>query len=63
MTPPSDYKYASRTNGEIVIFHRGKLAKMLKDEPAQAFLASIKDLPAGEDQAVMAETVGTSSLR
>lgn len=58
MTPASDYKYASRTNGEIVIFHRGKLAKMLKDEPAQQFLAAIKDLPEGEDQDVMAAAVG-----
>lgn len=54
----SDYKYASRSNGEIVIFHRGKLAKMLKDEPARAFLAAIKDLPEGEDQAIMATAVG-----
>jgi hypothetical protein len=54
----AEYKYATRTNGEVVIFHRGKLAKMLREEPAQAFLASIKDLPEGEDQGIMAATVG-----
>jgi hypothetical protein len=55
---PADYKYATRTNGEVVIFHRGKLAKMLRDEPAQEFLKSIKDLPEGEDQGIMAAAVG-----
>ncbi|MGC4175845.1 hypothetical protein [Demequina sp.] len=55
---PADYRYATRTNGEVVIFHHGKLAKMLRDEPAQEFLKSIKDLPEGEDQGVMAAAVG-----
>ena len=55
---PADYKYAARTNGEVVIFHRGKLAKMLREEPAQEFLKAIKDLPPGEDQGVMAAAVG-----
>lgn len=49
------YKYATRTNGEVVIFHNGKMAKMLRDEPAQAFLKAVKD---GDAQAIMAETVG-----
>jgi len=55
---PADYKYATRTNGEVVIFHRGKLAKMLRDVDAQKFLKSIKDLPEGEDQGIMAAAVG-----
>ena len=50
-----DYRYATRTNGEVVIFHQGKLAKMLRDEPAQEFLAAVK---AGDEQEVMASTVG-----
>lgn len=54
----ADYKYATRTNGEVVIFHHGKLAKMLRFEEAESFLASIKDLPEGEDQGIMAATVG-----
>ena len=54
----AEYKYATRTNGEVVIFHRGKLAKMLREGAAQAFLKSVKDLPEGEDQAVMAAAVG-----
>ncbi|WP_062521851.1 hypothetical protein [Demequina silvatica] len=49
------FDYRTRTNGEVHIFHHGKLAKMLKDEPAQSFLSSVKD---GDAQAVMAAAVG-----
>jgi len=52
------YRYATRTNGEVVIFHHGKLAKMLRDEPAQAFLKAIKDAKGADAQAVMEATVG-----
>jgi len=55
---PADYRYATRTNGEVVIFHHGKLAKMLRDKPAQDFLASIKKANGDEDQEVMAAAVG-----
>lgn len=55
------YRYATRTNGEVVIFHHGKLAKMLRDEPAQAFLAAIKDARGADAQAVMEATVGGDS--
>ena len=49
------YDYRTRTNGEVHIFHHGRLAKMLKDEPAQEFLAAVKD---GEAQDVMAQFSG-----
>lgn len=49
------YRYGTRTNGEVAIFHHGKLAKLLRDEAAQEFLAAVKD---GDEQAVMAATVG-----
>lgn len=49
------YRYGTRTNGEVAIFHHGKLAKMLRDEAAQQFLAAVKD---GDEQEVMAATVG-----
>jgi len=52
------YRYATRINGEVVIFHHGKLAKMLRDEPAQAFLKAIKDAKGADAQAVMEATVG-----
>ena len=58
MSASGDYRFATRTNGEVVIFHHGKLAKMLREKPAQDFLDAIKDLPPGEDQAVMAAAVG-----
>ncbi len=49
------YDYRTRTNGEVHIFHHGKLARMLKDEPAQEFLAAVKD---GDAQDVMASFSG-----
>ena len=55
MSAAEGYDYRTRTNGEVHIFHHGKLAKMLKDEPAQDFLAAVKD---GDAQAVMAAAAG-----
>ncbi|WP_156165451.1 hypothetical protein [Demequina rhizosphaerae] len=55
MTGSEGFDYRTRTNGEVHIFHHGKLARMLKDEPAQDFLASVKD---GDAQEVMAAAVG-----
>jgi len=57
MSGPEGYDYRTRTNGEVHIFHHGKLAKMLKDEAAQAFLAAVKD---GDAQEAMADAVGHS---
>ncbi len=58
MSAPEGYDYRTRTHGEVHIFHHGKLAKMLKDESAQQFLAAVKD---GDAQAVMADAVGGSA--
>jgi hypothetical protein len=58
MSTSQEYRFATRTNGEVVIFHHGKLAKMLRDEPAQEFLAAVKEAKDGADQQLMAETVG-----
>ncbi|MDN4478607.1 hypothetical protein [Demequina lignilytica] len=49
------YDYRTRTNGEVHIFHHGRLARMLRDDPAQDFLAAVKD---GDAQEVMAAAVG-----
>ena len=53
---PEGFRYATRTNGEVIIFHHGKIAKMMRDEHAQAFLKAIKD--GGDEQSIMAEAVG-----
>ncbi len=58
MSGPKGFDYRTRTNGEVHIFSNGKLAKMLKDEDAQAFLKAIID---GDEQEVMADAVGTGS--
>ncbi len=55
MSAPEGFDYRTRTNGEVHIFHHGKLARMLKDEPAQEFLAAVKH---GDAQEVMAGAVG-----
>ncbi len=55
MSAAEGYDYRTRTNGEVHIFHHGKLAKMLREEPAERFLGAVKD---GDAQAVMAAVVG-----
>ena len=57
MSGPKGFDYRTRTNGEVHIFSQGKLAKMLRDEDAQAFLKAIID---GDAQQVMADAVGAS---
>ncbi|WP_084104712.1 hypothetical protein [Demequina sp. NBRC 110056] len=49
------FDYRTRTNGEVAIFHHGKLAKMMRDAEAQKFLDAIKG---GDAQEVMAAAVG-----
>ena len=53
---PEGFRYATRTNGEVTIFHHGKMAKMMRDADAKAFLKAIKD--GDDEQAVMASAVG-----
>ena len=55
MSGPKGYDYRTRTNGEVHIFSQGKLAKMLKDEEAQAFLKAVVE---GDPQEAMADAVG-----
>lgn len=55
MSGPNGFDYRTRPNGEVHIFHRGKLAKMLKDADAKKFLAAIED---GDEQQLMDEAVG-----
>ncbi|SEJ63896.1 hypothetical protein [Demequina mangrovi] len=55
MSAPEGYDFRTRTNGEVHIFHHGKLAKMLREGPAEEFLAAVKD---GDAQLVMASAAG-----
>ncbi|WP_152649205.1 hypothetical protein [Demequina flava] len=55
MSTPEGYDYRARTNGEVAIFHHGKLAKMMRDEEAQEFLDAMKD---GDAQEVMGRFAG-----
>lgn len=55
MSGPHGFDFRTRANGEVHIFHQGKLAKMLKDKEAQAFLAAVKD---GDAQQIMDDAVG-----
>ena len=55
MTGAEGFDYRTRSNGEAVIFHHGKLAKMMRDDEAKAFIKAVKD---GDPQQVMADYVG-----
>ena len=55
MSGAEGFDYRTRTNGEVAIFHHGKLAKMMREDEAQDFLGQVK----GNDaQEVMARFVG-----
>ncbi|MDE0571850.1 hypothetical protein ON058_00275 [Demequina sp. B12] len=55
MSGAEGYDYRTRTNGEVAIFHHGKLAKLMREQEAQEFLGAVKD---GDAQEVMARFVG-----
>lgn len=58
MTAPEGFDYRERKNGEVAIFHHGKLAKMMRADDAKKFLASLKK---GDAQQVMAEFAGNDA--
>ena len=58
MTAAEGFDYRARKNGEVAIFHHGKLAKMMRDDDAKKFLAAIKD---GDKQQVMADFAGSDA--
>ena len=55
MSGPKGFDFRTRPNGEVHIFSQGKLAKMLKDEDAAAFIAAAEK---GDVQELMAEAIG-----
>ena len=55
MSGAEGFDYRTRTNGEVAIFHHGKMAKMMRGSEAEEFLEAIKD---GDKQEVMSRFVG-----
>jgi hypothetical protein len=52
---PQGFEYSRRKNGEVVIFHKGRLAATLRGKRADEFLAR---LSSGDQQQVMARATG-----
>lgn len=55
MSGAEGFDYRTRANGEVAIFHHGKLAKMMRGDEAATFLAAVKE---GDAQQAMADAVG-----
>ncbi|WP_062077593.1 hypothetical protein [Demequina globuliformis] len=55
MTAPEGYDYRTRSNGEVAIFHHGKLSTLMRGDDAAGFLEALSD---GEPQEVMARFAG-----
>ncbi|WP_084038760.1 hypothetical protein [Demequina sp. NBRC 110053] len=49
------FDYRVRSNGEVAIFHHGRLAKMMRGDEARQFLDAVKD---ADPQETMAAAVG-----
>lgn len=62
MPAPNGFTYVSRSNGEVVISHHGKVATVLRGHRARKFLAAVEDGDAavedGDSQALMARITG-----
>ncbi|WP_297082188.1 hypothetical protein [uncultured Demequina sp.] len=55
MSGAEGFDFRTRSNGEVAIFHHGKLSKMMRGDEAESFLAAVKD---GDAQEAMAAAVG-----
>jgi hypothetical protein len=55
MANAEGYDYKTRSNGEVAIFHHGKMSKMMRGDEAKAFLKAVE---AGDAQQAMSEAVG-----
>lgn len=58
MTAPEGFDYRARNNGEVAIFHHGKLAKILRDDNAKTLLNALEK---GDKQEVLAEFAGSDA--
>ena len=57
MTQSHGYDYRTRPNGEVHVFHQGKMVKLLRGEDAAAVL---KALETGDQATVLADAVGAT---
>lgn len=57
MAEAEGFRFDKRKNGDVVIFHHGKLATVLRAEKATAFLEEVTTAPETE-QAAMARLTG-----
>ena len=55
MSEPVGFTYRERKSGEVVIFHHGRRAAVLRGKKAEAFIAKVMD---GEGQELMARVTG-----
>ncbi len=55
MPAPEGFEYAARKNGDVAIFHHGRLATTLRKAVAVRFLKDVKD---GDEQELMARATG-----
>ena len=55
MADPQGFEFSRRKNGEVVIFHEGRLAATLRGKRAEKFLARVSS---EDPQQVMARVTG-----
>lgn len=55
MAKASGFSYVKRKNGDVVIFHHGRQAAVLRGRPAERFAGK---LVAGDEQELMARATG-----
>ena len=55
MPAPEGFEYAERKNGDVAIFHHGRLATTLRKATAERFLKAVTD---GDPQELMARATG-----
>ena len=55
MAGPEGFRYDVRAQGDVVIFHHGRMATTLRGKRAEEFMT---DLAAGDAQEVMARVTG-----
>lgn len=60
MANAEGYDYKTRSNGEVAIFHHGKMSKMMRGDEAKAFLKAVADTDA---QQAMADAVGNDGQK
>jgi hypothetical protein len=60
MANAEGYDYKTRSNGEVAIFHHGKMSKLMRGDDAEAFLKAVEDTDA---QQAMSDAVGNDGQK